>query len=371
VNESQSKRAIIVGKLPPPYFGPAIATEIILKSKLNDHYKLEHIDTRLNKDMQTMGKFSFGKILKTFVIYSNYIKLLRQKDVSLVLIPIAQETSGLLKDSILISLGKIYKKKVIIHLRGSSLLTWYKRKNRIVRSFFRSQFSKVDGAIVLGESLRYIFEPFLPKEKIYVVPNGANISFPTKNSESTKIKLLYFANLMSNKGVDILLSAIKELPTEITSKIVCNVTGRWKNEEYRKLCTDIVSENNLPVIFEAPKSGVEKFSQFINADIFIFPPRAPEGHPWVIVEAMAAGLPIITTDQGAIKECVLHCENGFIVTTNSHQEIKQRLIELIQDSKLRERMGSKSKSLYEQKFTEDQMVLNLKKVFDSVLQKSN
>ncbi len=367
MNQPQYNKIIIVGKLPPPYFGPAIATEIILKSKLNSFYKLEHLDTRLNEDMQTMGKFSFGKIFKTLGIYSSYIKLLRQKDVALVLVPIAQETSGLLKDSVLISLGKIYKKKVIIQLRGSSLLSWYERKNWMIRSYFRSMFSKADGAIVLGESLRYIFEPFLPSEKIYVVPNGANINYPPRDSESNKINLLYFANLMSNKGVDLLLMAIKELPIEIRGKITCNVTGRWKNDEYRKFCTDIVLENNLPVIFESPKSGNEKLRQFINADVFVFPPRAPEGHPWVIVEAMAAGLPIITTDQGAIKESVLHSENGFIVPTNSYEEIKQRLIELIEDKKLRERMGLRSKVLYKEKFTEDQMVLNLKNVFDSVL----
>lgn len=365
INSTHSK-VIIVGKLPPPYYGPAIATEIILNSRLNEHYALLHLDTRLNEDMQTMGKFSFNKVIKTFKIYANYIRLLKNNNAEIVVIPIAQETSGLLKDSFLIILGKLYKKKIILHLRGSSLLSWYEKRNIILKLFFKSLFSNVDAAIVLGESLRYIFEPFLPSEKIFVVPNGANIFFPEKELLGPKIKLLYFANLMANKGVDLLLNAIKDLPSDIINQITCTITGRWKSDEYKNLCTAIVEENNLPVSFESPKSGKEKLQQFINADIFIFPPRAPEGHPWVIVEAMAAGLPIITTDQGAIKECVIDNTNGFIVPNDSPGAIKEKLVDLIINENLRIKMGNQSRLLYKQKFTEDNMVFNLKKVFDAI-----
>ncbi|MGE0568506.1 MAG: glycosyltransferase family 4 protein [Bacteroidia bacterium] len=370
MNKNALIKVIIVGKLPPPYFGPAIATEIILNSDLNKHYNLLHLDTRLNDDMQTMGKLSFNKIVKTFSIYSNYLKLLKQNNVKIVLIPIAQETFGLLKDSVLIILGRLYKKKIIIHLRGSSLLTWYQSRNFILQAYIKSKLSKADSAIVLGESLRYIFQPFLATDKIFVVPNGANISFPKKEPSSSKVNLLYFANLMANKGADLLLNALKDLPKEITMQVSCTVTGRWKNEEFRRLCFDIVNHNNLPVLFESPKSGVDKFKQFINADIFIFPPRAPEGHPWVIVEAMAAGLPIITTDQGAIKECVIHGENGFIVETNSHEGIKQKIIELVTNPEIRKKMANQSRLLYEERYTEDKMIENLKSVFDITLARS-
>ena len=82
-----------------------------------------------------------------------------------------------------------------------------------------------------------------------------------------------------------------------------------------------------------------------DADIFVFPPRAPEGHPWVIVETMAAGLPVISTDRGSIAECILDGTMVFIVPVNKPDAIASRMNQLIKDASLRERMGRKQKTL--------------------------
>ena len=92
-----------------------------------------------------------------------------------------------------------------------------------------------------------------------------------------------------------------------------------------------------------------------------------EGHPWVIVEALAAGLPIISTDWGAITESVIDGDNGFIVSSKNPNSISQKIEELIKNEKLRNEMGKKSRFLYECKFTQKKLVANLKHVFDSVL----
>lgn len=104
-----------------------------------------------------------------------------------------------------------------------------------------------------------------------------------------------------------------------------------------------------------------------NADIFVFPPRAPEGHPWVIVEAMAAGLPVVSTDRGAIAECILDGQNGFIVPVNNPGQIAIKLKQLISDNALRERMGKESRKLYEENFTEEKMVERLSETFEKAM----
>ena len=81
-----------------------------------------------------------------------------------------------------------------------------------------------------------------------------------------------------------------------------------------------------------------------------------EGHPWVIVEAMASGLPIITTDQGCIKESVIHGENGFIIPKRDSDSIAEKIIYLIENTESRERMGQKSCQLYEANLTEEHFV---------------
>jgi glycosyltransferase involved in cell wall biosynthesis len=122
------------------------------------------------------------------------------------------------------------------------------------------------------------------------------------------------------------------------------------------------------VEFCLPIHGDLKIRTLSEADVFIFAPNAPEGHPWVIVEAMAAGLPIITTDQGAITESVIDGENGFIVPIKNPAAISDKLKILIENKTIREQMGYRSRELYEQNLTEEKMVERLQSVLNKVLE---
>ena len=106
-----------------------------------------------------------------------------------------------------------------------------------------------------------------------------------------------------------------------------------------------------------------------EADIFLFPPRSPEGHPWVLVESMASSLPVIATDMGAIVESVVDGVNGYIVNPGKPTEIFEKLTYLIKNPQIRQEMSRNSRRLYEEKFTEDRMVQNLASVFNKILQK--
>jgi len=104
-----------------------------------------------------------------------------------------------------------------------------------------------------------------------------------------------------------------------------------------------------------------------DSDIFVFPPSAPEGHPWVIVEAMAAGLPVISTDQGAISESVLDGENGFIVDPDSPEQIAEKIALLVKNEKLRKEMGRRSREVYENNLTEEKMVSGLSESIRTII----
>ncbi|CAI8337539.1 MAG: Spore coat protein SA [Owenweeksia sp. TMED14] len=83
---------------------------------------------------------------------------------------------------------------------------------------------------------------------------------------------------------------------------------------------------------------------------------------------MAAGLPIISTDQGAIIESVIDGENGFIVAPNSPEQIAEKLKLLIRNKEMLKEMAAKSKKFHTEKFSEERMVENFSAVFDNVLE---
>lgn len=358
---------LILGKLPPPYMGPAIATSIILNSSLKDRFRLLHLDTKANESLQTLGKWSLGKLLRNLGIYFRMFRILITRRPSLVLIPISQTTTGYLKDVIFIVLAKITFRKVIVQLRGSDFQNWLQKSSPLTRWFVRFTLGRTQGVIVLGNKLKSLFQSIFPEEKIFVVPNGGNypLKYAEKNNE--KVRVLYLANLQASKGIEDVLQAIALLPVAIKEQIQVDVVGNWRKEETRKNCISIVTEEKLPVTFYPPDAGQFKFDMLSGSDIFVFTPRAPEGHPWVIVEAMAAGLPIISTDQGAIVESVLDGQNGYIVERQNPAAIALRLEKLIKDRSLREQMSRQSRKLYEEKFTEEAMVNNLTKTFHAVM----
>lgn len=363
------KKILMLGKLPPPYMGPSIATEIILNSTLKNNFHLLYIDTRANESLNTLGKWSLKKVLKNNAIYFQHYKAVKNEKPELVWVPISQTTIGFIKDSVFILIARLFRKKVVLHLRGSDFKNWIdNRASLFTRWYVKRILKSTQGMIVLGDKLRYLFTDYYPEKKIFVVPNGADFKLQLNHTtEKETINLLYLANLQPSKGIEDVMEAMIILKNKYQQKFIFTVVGAWRKEEIKQKCLSMVKQNEIPVQFFAPQIDDAKFKLLSEADVFIFTPREPEGHPWVIVEAMASGLPIISTDQGAITESVIDGQNGFIVRPKSPEQIAEKINELIVNAEMRKKMGEESRKLYENNFTEARMVERFTTVFNNIL----
>lgn len=363
------KKILILGKLPPPYMGPSIATEIILNSSLKNNFDLIHIDTKANDTLSTLGKWRFKKLFRNYSIYLKLFKTVKKEKPDLVWIPISQTTIGFFKDSVFIWISKILKKKTVLHLRGSNFKNWIdKEASYLTVWYVTSVLKKTQGIIVLGNNLRYLFKNIYPDQQIFVVPNGADYKIPIAEKKNEYVNILYLANLQSSKGIEDVIDSLVILKNKFNNKFYATIIGAWRKEETESYCKNMAELHELPLTFLPPTTGSDKFKNLAASDIFVFTPREPEGHPWVIVEAMAAGLPIIATDKGAIIESVIDGTNGFIVQHKRPDQIADKLNYLIENPSVRIAMGKESKQLYEQHFKEKNMVENLTRAFQFVLQ---
>lgn len=356
----------ILGKLPPPFMGPAIATQLILNSELKNKFNLIHFDTRINADVASMGKWSFNKAWKSIQLYFYFLKKINQHQPDLILVPISQTTMGFIKDAPFILLGKWKNKKVIIQLRGSNFKNWLSSANSITNFFVKKTLKNTKGVIVLGNNLKHLFQDFYAEDKIFVVPNGANYHIEKRNNH--ELNVLYFANFLPSKSFDDILKAVLLLKEKNSSNFKLTAAGAWDNKQFKNKCLNFIEEHQLNnVTILSPQSGKEKMQLFANSDIFVFCPKMPEGHPWVIVEAMANSLPIIATNQGAIIESVIDGKNGFIVSAENPRAIAEKLKTLLTDKNKRSEFSNYSKTHYNNNFTEEKMVENLEKVFDIII----
>lgn len=358
-------RVLILGKLPPPLIGPALATQIILESDLKKHYELRHFDTALNKSVSEFGKVKISKLADIQGKYRQFRKELKEFRPELVIIPIGQTSAGFFKDVPFIRLAAVSRAKILLHLRGSAFKFWYNGLDVFRKKMVAKSVSRADGAIVLGENLRHQFADFFNYESIYVIPNGADYSFPQRTSPA--LQVVYIANYLPGKGIKEVLLAMKQLEREDDSpKFQFKAFGAWDNPNYESDCKKIAAE--LPFVqLNESISGSEKWLELSNSDIFVFTPNHPEGHPWSIVEATAAGLPIISTDRGAISQSVQNDFNGYLLADPNPEEIARMLSKLLKSNRLRSEMGANSRLLYNEKFTSAAMVANLDKAIKSTL----
>ncbi len=360
---------MILGKMPPPYIGPAVATKILLDSKLNERFDLTHFDTKLNERVEDMGTLKWSKLGAIRNMYRRFRLDLDMYRPDLALIPIGQTTAGFFKDIPLIRAAAKSGTKVLLHLRGSAFRDWYDGLDPARRIVVKHALAAADGVIVLGDNLRELFHGLFVETVIYAVPNGGNYVFPERKSAA--LRITYLANYLPGKGLAELLAALYILDGRrgIPSFEFVGY-GQWDDEDYRKKCMEMASGLSFSCRLNSAVSGDEKWQALADTDVFVFAPVAPEGHPWSIVEALAARLPILATDRGAIRQSVIDGQNGFLLDEPDPQALADRLEMLLRDEELRSRMAVRSGELYRSGFTEDAMIEKLAEVISKTLEGS-
>lgn len=93
-----------------------------------------------------------------------------------------------------------------------------------------------------------------------------------------------------------------------------------------------------------------------------------EGLPIVILEAMAAGKPVVVSDVCGIREIVRDGENGYLVPPENPDALAESIITLLKDADLRERMGQKSRSLFTEDFEEPHMLNKINALYEEFAQ---
>ena len=106
-------------------------------------------------------------------------------------------------------------------------------------------------------------------------------------------------------------------------------------------------------MFRPPVQGAEKDTLLASASVLLFPPVEPEGHPRVVLEALAAGVPVVTTDRGAIRETVVDGESGYVLDDPVPGALADRIDTLLSDHELRSRLARGARRRHLELFTQE------------------
>lgn len=345
------QRLIIVGPLPPPYHGVTVSTSLVLANPLlRERFKVEHLDTSDRRGTSNLGRWDVTNVALALHSLGRLLRMLRGEP-GLVYLPISQNAPAFLRDSLFVHAAARRRWRVVGHLRGSDFLGFYARTPRTFRSWIRITLRQFASVAVMGESLRGVFDGLVEPERITVVSNGTPAP-ALDGVEREPNNVLFLSNLRRRKGIMESVEAARLVARE-DQRARFVFVGDWEDGKLERELRARTTEVSSQVQFHPSVTGPEKDRLLASSSILLFPPREPEGHPRVVLEGLAAGLPIVTTNRGAIAETVIDGECGFVLEEPVPEEIAQRLLELLQDDAARERMSKAARERYLASFTQD------------------
>jgi glycosyltransferase involved in cell wall biosynthesis len=118
----------------------------------------------------------------------------------------------------------------------------------------------------------------------------------------------------------------------------------------------VSNESMTNIIFTGWISEEEKVMYYAIADVFVLP-TLQDLCPLVINEAMACGLPVVsTTAAGCAPDMIFNWENGFIVEPGNVDALYEAMLRIVRDNELRQQMGRKSYEILTTRFSLDNAV---------------
>ena len=227
-------------------------------------------------------------------------------------------------------------------------------------SWFSSFFQ--DKIILIDTADLKTAQRFIPRKKLVLIPNGINspnflsraearaffsqkIGTPITNDV---IVIGTIAELTKNKGLEFLVTAASQVKSITpTSKFIIPVMGDGENRE--KLKNQV---NHLKLDGTVFLLGfLPDVSRYLKGlDIFILP-SLKEGLPYTIMEAMAAGLPIITTKVGGIPDLIKPGFNGTLVSPGNPSELARAIRYIIENGDKAYIFGRNSLDIVKERFS--------------------
>ncbi|MCO6430066.1 MAG: glycosyltransferase family 4 protein [Deltaproteobacteria bacterium] len=171
-------------------------------------------------------------------------------------------------------------------------------------------------------------------------------------------RFLMIGRLIPEKGFDLLLSAIRQLPDVFRGRICFQIVGRVEKRDPRSraLETRLLAAHQEGLIEFIP--GTDNILPYLHgADVAVLPSTYNEGVPRSLLEALACGLPIITTAWKGCRDTVIEGINGELVIPGNSESLRsaiQRFAEMPYVSL--QHMGKASRRLAEQRFDERQVI---------------
>jgi glycosyltransferase involved in cell wall biosynthesis len=261
------------------------------------------------------------------------------------------------RKSVFLLLAQLFSVPTLLHLHGSEFRDFYEKEcGPVRRRFIRYVLEHASTVIVLSDRLHAYVATTAPGAPLVTIHSFVNLK---RLSEAERVcvprssnTILFIGLIGRRKGIYDLVRALPEVIKAVPeARLVAAGTGEI--DAVRRCARESGVDDR--VLLPGWVSGFDKLRLLEEAALYVLPSHN-EGVPLSILEAMTVGLPVIATPVGGIPDVLRDGEDGYLVPPGSLSELSRRIIELLSDRGLRERMGENARRRLHSKFCSDDAV---------------
>lgn len=345
------ERILLLGPTPSGKGGVRVWVGMVLRY-IKEHPGLVEVDL-----LDTSRSVSLSHLLPTykrvFFAVSDYLGVLLRfgkclKGMKYDIVHISSSGGeGILRDWLFVAIARLFKVRCIVHYHCGTIPMTLKRNgilSRLLKNIARNS------DIIVLDQASYEALRQITSGKVYKIGNAYNAIIDSLYDNYFKRDpnyILFVGHLVYQKGVRELISALHDIPN---IHLACYGV---ENESVKDELLRYISQNGFKgrVDFMGLRSPETIYSEMCKAGMFVLPTYT-EGFPFVIVEAMAAGCPIISTPVGAIEEMLSYNGElqGYLVQPGNADELKsviEKCLESYKDMIVKaESAREKAKNIY-------------------------
>lgn len=265
--------------------------------------------------------------------------------------------------------GYLLKKKtntpLIIDLHGDFLnpqINWLKIDWRIwlFKPISKFLIKKADGIRTVSSAVAdSVIKLGVDKEKITVAPVAVDLNkflqLPTNNTSWHNRRLLFVGSLEKIKNVPLLLQAAAQVNSQLKNKVKVVIAGSGSQQRKIQRLSYLL---NVPTEFLGKIKQTRLAEEYAKSFVVILPSLS-ESFGRVLIEANAAGKPVIATDTAGAREIIKDGYNGYIFPQNNISSLADKILKLLNDPDLAQQMGKNGRKLVKNKYSPQHLISQL------------
>lgn len=348
------KKILIIGPSPTKSKGgmATVIKEMLSSDILSENYQLDLHESYRDGNLIYRILFSIYSFFKFLCVYKKY---------DIFHIHMASYGSTFRKE---FYMNFLYKKnkKIILHIHGAEYIKFYNKLSTTHKEKVKKIWKKATYIIVLSEQWKKDFENIFDNKNIVVINNGINIdNLKEGRSEVTKYQnnLLLLGRLGKRKGAYDLIKAIENIVSEFPNMRLY-MAGDGEIEKVRNIVLEKQLDKNIIIVGWA---NFNKKIELLKKCSTVVLPSYNEGLPMTILEGMAIGKIIISTNVGGIPEVVKNGENGIILEPGDIEALSNAMKKVMSSRDFIESCSRNNIKKIKENFSMDTMHNKIKELY--------